>query len=247
MNYSFPFFFFDIVSRIIPGAFTVAIWPMVLGRSPMEWLDSLPKDSGGWKSVVVPFLLACLCYAIGVLYEVFDYLPPMKVLILKSEDSLFASVWAEQSRKYGMLPKTLKEITVGRSGDEMRFFRFVLWEELLLNLGVDPNKSTIFAHCHRFQAEHKMLLHFIYPCLLLAGLSLWYRHPYRGIAELCAVPFFFALSLSRNRRRWLQVVSFCLHLELVEKCVVCCFGPFAAGMGGIPQPATPNPDPLGNL
>jgi hypothetical protein len=75
MESPLPFFYYDILSRIVPGAITLSVLWQVQGFGPVDWfkgfVQSGEKDS--WEKLVVPVLLAGLSYVIGVLFEVFDY------------------------------------------------------------------------------------------------------------------------------------------------------------------------------
>ena len=81
--------------------------------------------------------------------------------------------------------------------------------------GRDAGIGTVFAHCHRFQAEYKMFLHLSYAALVFLLFWLWAR-PWRvskwafvdlGFGVVCAC-LFPVLAHLRNGRRWLQAISF---------------------------------------
>jgi len=75
MDNPLPFFYYDILSRIVPGAATLAVvWP-TKGFPPVDWLLWFVStgEREGWEKLAVPIILLGLCYVIGVVYEVLDY------------------------------------------------------------------------------------------------------------------------------------------------------------------------------
>lgn len=221
MDKPIPFFYYDILSRIIPGAFTLAALLSIFTELPNTPLINLLKGASGWIAVVIPIFLACICYLIGVVYEVFDYLPPIKYLVLGSDRKLFEVVWNEQS---GRFPQQIKETVAAGTDAQRSAFRFGMWDKLVLRGAATPEGGSMFAHCHRYQAEHKMFLHLIYASWLFAGYSFFNCAPWLGLTDLCVIPLFLWIcSRTRNRRRWLQVVIFSRELGIVEDCVRVCF------------------------
>jgi hypothetical protein len=205
MDRPIPFFYYDILSRIIPGAMTLATLYMVRDILPTAWLSSF-QGNQSWKAIVVPLVLGGLCYMIGVVYETIDYSPIFKWLILSSDDRAFTSAWYELNGKDD-------KFFVGKQAGEVRRFRFQMWDALVFKGGSDPGMGSVFAHCHRFQAEYKMLLHLTYPSLLFAVLSFHHGSNPQGFFGLGMVPALFYLSHLRNRRRWLQTLVFSRQIE----------------------------------
>jgi len=74
---SLPFFYYDILARIVPGAATLAVvWDNKIAfHLPVAWLMKFANADGDWRKVVVPVALLGLSYVIGVVYEVADYFP----------------------------------------------------------------------------------------------------------------------------------------------------------------------------
>jgi hypothetical protein len=75
MESPLPFFYYDILSRIVPGAVTLSVLWQVQGFGPVDWFKSFVQsgEKDSWEKLVVPVLLVGLSYVIGVLFEVFDY------------------------------------------------------------------------------------------------------------------------------------------------------------------------------
>jgi hypothetical protein len=75
MESPLPFFYYDILSRIVPGAVALSVLWQLHGFGPVDWFKSFVQsgDKDSWEKLVVPVLLVGLCYVIGVLFEVFDY------------------------------------------------------------------------------------------------------------------------------------------------------------------------------
>lgn len=214
MDKLIPFFYYDILARIIPGAATLATLLMVRDKLPPSWLSFFAVEQN-WKAVVVPLLLGGLCYVVGVLYEATDYSPVMKWAVLRDDDNAFDHAWSEVSGSIERNQSFLK----GKSRTQLRRFRFQVWDTLVFKGGKERGMGAVFAHSHRFQAEHKMFLHLIYPMLLLAGLSFARCWPIRGFVALTMIPVLFYLSHLRNQRRWIATLSFCKQLgDVIETC-----------------------------
>jgi hypothetical protein len=75
METPLPFFYYDILSRIVPGAATLSVLWQVQGFGPVDWFKSFVQtgEKDSWEKLVVPILLVGLSYVVGVLFEVFDY------------------------------------------------------------------------------------------------------------------------------------------------------------------------------
>ena len=244
MDKTIPFFYYDIMSRIIPGAAALAVLSIIKSLPPISWLLSftnqyarygLQTDGQSWQTIAMPIVLLGLCYLIGTLYEIFDYWPPMKWLLGPSDDRMFLSVLEEDGEEgdRAIAKKGMKEI---------RRYKYALWEEITMKGSSEPAMSLVFAHCHRYQAEHKMFLHLIYPTLLFTVFS--FANPYTFlnwkaillgvcwvIIGLAVSAMFFYASQARDKRRWLQTLIFCRQLKLRDACVLRCFGPNNASDG----------------
>ena len=157
---SLPFFYYDILARIIPGAATLAVLWTKTEFAPMDWLLKFVTKAGdSWEKFAVPFVLVGLCYVIGVLYEVVDYLPGLGWISEEIDRRAFLSsvrkFGEESDRKVCTDPKVHSE--------QISAFRNELWEQLTYKGGSEAQMDPIFAHCQRFQAERKMFLHLLYP------------------------------------------------------------------------------------
>jgi len=196
-----------------PGAAALATLFLIRDKMPPSWRSFFVDGQQNWKTVVVPLLLAGLCYVIGVIFEVVDYAPLMRSATLAIDATAFSQAWAEFGGNRNQLD--------GWPAEHLRRLRFHLWETLVFKGGCDVGTGTIFAHCHRFQAEYKMFLHFIYPAVLFALFSVWAKRPlwWACVDLVVIVPILFGLAHLRNRRRWLQTVSFCKQLHLIDSSV----------------------------
>jgi hypothetical protein len=232
---SLPFFYYDILSRIMPGAVTLAVLSTVPDLLP-PWLLSLFKTntSEGLEKLAVPVVLAGLCYMIGLLYEVVDYWYPMVWIAGAGDERAFLWVLRHKAQEDD------KKLAV-EPIDSIRTYRDALWRELEFKGATESAMSPMFAHCHRFQAEQKMFLHLIYPSLLFSSLSFWrgIHHPgwiwsIEGWLGLGAAVLIFLASNSRSRRRWVQTLVFCRKLGLRDACVLVAFPPKPAIQVPIP-------------
>ena len=85
-----PFFYYDILSRITPGATALATLFLIGDKMPPSWHSFFVEGEENWKAVVVPLLLGGLCYVIGVLFEAVEH--------LLEEDALVGGVLVEQDQ-----------------------------------------------------------------------------------------------------------------------------------------------------
>lgn len=74
MDKLIPFFRYDILARIVPGALTLAVLAFAGVELPPVWADLFRGNTSGspipGSAVLVPLVCAGVCYVIGVLYEV---------------------------------------------------------------------------------------------------------------------------------------------------------------------------------
>jgi len=203
MDKPIPFFYFDILSRMIPGAATLASLHMIRQQLPDAW-QTLFEGQETWKAVVVPLAIAGLCYAIGVLFEAIDYSGLMRPVVWWIDDT----GWFNALRVSGDDEKKRREELQQLTKLQVRRYRIRLWDTLVFEGARDTGFGTIFAHCHRYQAEHKMFLHLVYPALLTFVFSFALHVPWwRALIALAAVAILVYVSYRRNERRWLQVLS----------------------------------------
>lgn len=208
-----PFFYYDILSRIVPGAATLAAmlffphW-IPLPQIVRDRIHLLFSHADKGMSVVVPLVLVGATYLIGVLFEAIDHFPGWKEgIILKWDRKAFTEEWCKSDEK----KRELEQFSAARKES----LRFDIWETLVYRGGRDPGIGTIFSHCHRFQAEYKMFLHLSYAVILFIVLwlcSCAWRLSHLAFLQLIAavvcLSLFPVLAYLRNRRRWLQAISF---------------------------------------
>ncbi|MDR3774545.1 MAG: hypothetical protein P4L26_14425 [Terracidiphilus sp.] len=213
MDNPLPFFYYDILSRIVPGAATLAVlWP-TKGLPPVDWLlwFAATGEREGWEKFVVPIVLVGLCYVIGVVYEVFDYFPDLSwfpgMKWVSEEIDNNAFVWC--AKKYGDATERSLCANPKAQRNEIMAYRNNRWNLLTYRGGSQSEMSPVFEHCHRFQAEQKMFLHLLYPVLLFELLSAkqWFLHG-QGLIGLLGLLLFFACCRSRSRRKWMQILAF---------------------------------------
>ena len=214
MDNPLPFFYYDILSRIVPGAATLAVlWP-TKGFAPMHWLHCFvtAESHEDWEKIAMPVLLLGLCYVIGVVFEVLDYFPEIGWF----KGMTWVSQWIDRCAyswtlkkigdKYdGAICQALSE----KGDDPIRMYGDELWQQLTFEGGSKPEMQPAFAHCHRFQAEQKMFLHLLYPTFLFEVLHLkdWWLD-WQGPIGLLAFGLFAMGCRARSRRRWLQCLIF---------------------------------------
>lgn len=205
---------------------------MVSYFSQISQVQSLANQRTGqtWQTITVPVVLLGMCYMIGVVYEVFDYWWPIKRPVEIMDDEAF--LWA-LNRHSDKADKALYEwVQKCKTGDrsnflelmgQIRCFKYGMWNDLLFLGGSKPEMGPLFAHCHRFQAEHKMFLHLIYPSMVFVALSFADGHVWQGFIGLGVTVMFSYSSRERNRRRWLQVLISSRRLSLRDANADRCF------------------------
>jgi len=202
-----PFFYYDIVARLIPGGVTLMVIAFGFSERPF-WKSTFLSATEHWNSLLAALVLGGLAYAIGVLFEGW-------FAFVKLRGPLENKAWLVASREFG-LPETVSPKS-----------RTWLWEKLVLAAAQDPSSTkqpvpsqeasgqsqlavkSAFAHCHRFQAEYKMCQHLIVPTLLFLAFT-WFRHSHWfwfliGVSFLVLLP---VASYSRDKRRWWQLLVF---------------------------------------
>src|SRR5215469_10630937 len=65
-----PFFYYDVLARVIPGGLLLVLVRVPGLRAPRPWLD-LSTGQESWKTVVVPLILAALAYLLGIVLDGF--------------------------------------------------------------------------------------------------------------------------------------------------------------------------------
>jgi len=244
MDKTIPFFYYDILSRVIPGAVTLAVISVIASLPPISCLLSFTgqyahhgwyTDGQGWQAIAMPIVLLGLCYLIGTLYEVFDYSLPMKWPLERSDHKAFLCVLKKDGQDGD-------RVIAKKAAAEIEKYKYALREKITLEGSSKPEMSLVFAHCHRYQAEHKMFLHLIYPTFLFTLFSFLNRYTFSSCHEfllgicwlvigLLTSAMLFYASEKRNKRRWLQTLIFCRQLGWRGACVDRCFPGDAAAKG----------------
>jgi hypothetical protein len=206
-----PFFYYDILARIIPGVMVLAVLRYGGLRIPEAWTSLL---TGGWGTVIAPLVLAGAAHAIGVLFEATSNLPGLHGLFERVSNRAFKDAF--DAYKW-LNPASCPDF---EQGGELKSFRNAAWNWLTLE---GAEKPLAFAHAHRFQAEMKLCRHALLPAAGFVVLVLLNHHD-------CSVQFthckcwYFGLGLvvtlllawgtyARERHRWLQVLISVDHLQ----------------------------------
>ncbi|MBN2563302.1 MAG: hypothetical protein JXQ75_20470 [Phycisphaerae bacterium] len=211
-----PFFYYDILARIVPGALTLGVLAFAGVEVPDAWAG-LFVSGGSWSAVVTPLVCAGACYVVGVLYEAFFAVPGVHWLY--NWMITFAYRRAKRDRhgresqgvgsritewRYDMCPsKGYGQSKKDRIDLEHRFSRW----------GIGEN-ARVFAHAHRFQAEAKMCLHSFLPALFFVycaredvnSVGCWQQQWLFWIGVVVAILFAWG-AYARERRRWLQALA----------------------------------------
>lgn len=206
-----PFFYHDILARIIPGAMVLAVLRYGGLRIPEAWTRLL---TGGWGTVIAPLVLAGTTYVIGVLFEATSNLPALARLLERVSNRAFKDAF----EGYEWLnPASCPDL---KQGGELKRFRHAAWDWLTLK---GEEKPLAFAHAHRFQAEMKLCRHALLPAAGFVVLVLFNRDDCSVQLTHCKC-WYFGLGLvvtlllawgtyARERRQWLQVLISVDHFQ----------------------------------
>lgn len=192
-----PYFYYDIVARMIPGAATLYVLAL-LGFQPSSSVSSFFAGSDTWKGVAATLVLGGAAYALGVFFEALFFFP----LLNGYKEWTAKKAFEQAARKYVWHDESL------RKQSEDCSFKTRAWEELVLRGSKSAYMKSVFAHCHRFQAESKMCQHLLVPTVLYAlmvHVPIW---PIRIAWSGAAFIFLLLASYWRDERRWWQVLSF---------------------------------------
>jgi len=217
-----PYFYYDIVARMLPGGLTLAI---LLLSMPRSW-RSILSGKERWTAAVLSVVLAGLSYLIGVVYEAIndsdifewfvrlkwfgrDYYDKKAVVDAWSRFNSPENWHGDSSPKPGELDSPC---SISKESSTQ------LWERLVFQAAQRTEIKSVFEHCHRFQAEYKMFLHLRYPLLLLPFPSIrllihlhWrYAH---GFSVFIPTPFI--PLLTRMHWHWWEPILIGVVLGLV--------------------------------
>lgn len=230
MGDRFPFFYYDILARIIPGALTVVVLAYLGIEMPDSWSDLIHGSSGKtssgaeptppsgiWDPVVLSAVYAGGCYAMGVLYEVVFLIPPLRACLESCFDRAFRRSarnrdWRRPVDRRPLLANP--GLAERLSAPDVKWIRRHCWNWLMLR--PCEGRANAFAHAHRFQAESKMLQHALLTAVVLIVGGVWKTlfsnwstsHLWWTVViSLVAMALFALGAYLREGRRWLQVLD----------------------------------------
>lgn len=67
MEHKIPFFYSDLLARILPGAFAIALFKLTELTTPRPWTEWMSSLDGSAQTVLLPILLGGIAYAVGTL------------------------------------------------------------------------------------------------------------------------------------------------------------------------------------
>jgi hypothetical protein len=197
----FPFLSYDLIARIIPGGFTLAVMMKFFPR----WFSSF-NGSDAWKAVVMPVGIAGLSYLIGVVYEALYSFPFLR-------QRLSNRAFREARAGFEKTLMTCTSVSRPKRFTSDEHWRNYLWQKLLFESAQKAEMVTIFSHCHRFQAEYKMFYHLMLPALLFAAGSVIRKEYGMAIVGVGLLGLFWWCAARREERRWWYVLGFAEQLN----------------------------------
>jgi len=224
MGERFPFFYYDIVARIIPAAVLLCVLSLIGldSRMLVNWAWSASKSSaspGLLEPAVLAVIYLGLCYAIGVAFEVLPYVLLLRGVLEACLDQTFCEAVQDRSwRRSPESPSPSQPIQL-----DTRALRRHCWN--WLELQPRAGLPRAFAHAHRFSAESKMFQYFACTALILPAAAFirltlveltwcpaWWGQPAIPLPHaiywsLCLAFGFICAVYWRERRRWVQVLD----------------------------------------
>jgi hypothetical protein len=200
-----PYFYYDIVARMIPGATTLYVLALSGVRIPPV-ISSLLTGTDAWKGIATALALGGAAYAVGVLSEALFFFPLLYRYKKYAQKKAIVRAINNYPWKDNCLRDTAKK-------DES--FCRQAWEEIVVCGSTESSMRSLFAHCHRFQAESKLCQHLLVPVLLYVGTAVSWKSWPRIALGVSAFVFLIWASYYRDARRWWQVLSFGERLGLL--------------------------------
>ena len=143
MGKTIPYFYGDLIARMVPGTILVALIKITALPTPQPWTDFM-RSLGNAHAVIVPILLAGLVYVLGTVLE---------ALLSSILERYFVFAFTKASSKYTPLypiPDYIKDLDVKKAVDLSR----ASFGHLIASPS-DSEKQAI-PHLVRFHAEAKM-------------------------------------------------------------------------------------------
>ena len=195
-----PFFYYDIIARIIPGGLVIAALGFAGVKLPLEWAWVFGGPEA-WKTVVAALLCAGAAYVLGVL---------MEVLFSRPQDWLSSRAFRRAFRSY-VWRRDWFAPTLSNPADYLHYRRHV-WNWIILKGAQDP---LAFAHAHRFQAEARLCSYSTLPALVFAVAAACHGRTCSFCWRPCSGFFWAGIILAlalipsayaREYRGWVQVL-----------------------------------------
>ncbi len=199
MKESIPFFYYDILSKLIPGGLTIAVLGIIGLKVPGPWSALLAKQEP-WMVVVLPLVLASSAYGFGGLLDA--------IFRLKFAEGFGEKHYFASRKKYNR-----PDLLPSNAGQEN--FHYDAWQWLAL-IAAQENPSA-FSLAHRFQAEARLYALSAAPAAIIAGwaISQWsvlqfLRGWKFGLAALAAIAIFRLCVVAAENceeRRWIWTLA----------------------------------------
>ncbi len=208
MSKIIPWFYSDLLSRIAPGALSLALLGLAIPTAGKEFSEWLSGTCGSANVVLAPLVYVGIAYVIGLLYE--TYLNPV------TDRTVFR--WAFRTALKMVPLKT----PCTRSTQDPTLKDLTHRSVAVFHVVTTERKSAEFDHVTRFHAEGKMFFFMLLPLiaftLLIASGAVapdWLTPQYVGVFFV-ALPLCGLSSFLRFRRRSIQIIRFFEHYESVE-------------------------------
>lgn len=196
-----PFFYYDVLARMIPGGLLLALLRVAGLRTP-ACLAGVVTGQEPWKAVIMPLIVAAMAYLLGALL-----------------DGIFRfSTLAEKfgRRQYQLVLSADKGLSPVPATASSKNFQHDAWQWLALKVG--PKNTAAFSLAHRFQADSRLFILSAVPAASLAGLSVfeWLKISCAAWVAagvgICVLLLFAISAFNSEKNRWIwTLAAICLE------------------------------------
>lgn len=136
-----PFFYADLIARMIPGAISLALLRLIALKPPQPWADF---STGSGNAVLLPLLYAGMAYVIGTVLE---------VLLSRPLESIYVCAFTSAAKTHAWT----YELPQGKTTSDTRTAEFLSRASFgQLIVATADKESQVVAHLVRFHSEAKM-------------------------------------------------------------------------------------------
>lgn len=174
MSERFPFFYYDLVARVIPGALLLTVLWLAGINLPPPVTAAVSPEQGVLEPAILSLIYFGACYAIGVAFEVSTYFFDLRRRVEQMCDRAFQD--AIRDRRWR---RSVPKLDGNVEALDPRWLRRHCWNWLQLH--PQERRAPASIHALRYTAESKMFLHMgraglFFPVMVLShNVFVWAR------------------------------------------------------------------------